>query len=545
MTAVVERTGFVPARELPNGQPFHSSYGSFAFQADEVEEIISRTEPGGDSGHMPIFDTGTGKTIIALASAAYLFAEDKIDQVVVIAELNAVDDWRDATEEFTNLSAHVYHGAGREKRLEKVGVPHVFITTYETGARELVTVEKGGRRRGSGQRSEGPLVERIGLMSKRVLYVFDEATKLRTRTSELHRSYAYLLGQVARRAPHHRKVALTATPMSRDFGDGYNIGRVVCPERMPSVGDFEAAFVAGHDDFGHPVYKVEQAEEFGQLFQGIITRKRKTDPDVACYFPRQHEGATHVALTEGHREFYETIETLFDPMPGQTDMRNSRQVVDDDQRLWNLLRISAGHPAGHLHASNEISQAISEEVGAEALRAIGSSKVEPLIRQVRRFAERGWPVVVFSFYKVVLFELERELTDAGLSHVTYHGGLTRPARRKAYDTFRAGHTNVFLASDAAARGMNLQVSPAVVEYESSSTFLNRTQRLNRVHRLTSPWSDVWCNTLVLNGTVEDGTLSLALDRNAMQDAMIGDEEDETAFLSADKRRRILKATRRR
>lgn len=545
MTAVAERATFVPARELPNGQPFYSAFGNFPFQADEVGEIIERTAPGADSGHIPVFDTGTGKTIISLAAAAFLFADDEIDQVVVIAELNAVDDWREATENHTQLSAHVYHGTGREKRLAKAGVPHVFITTYETGARELVTVTRSPGRKRGGSHSEGPLVGALGLLDKRTLYVFDEITKLRSRGSGLHQAYAWLLNRLARSGPHLRKVGLTATPMSRNFGDGYNIGRIACPERMPTVGEFEAEYVAGHDDFGHPVFHHDKAEQFGALFQGIISRKRKTDPDVACYFPRQHESATHVELLPDHADFYETIETLFDPAPGETDMRNSRQVVEDDRKLWNLLRITAGHPAGHLHAQNEISQAIAEEVGPDVLRAVGASKVAPLLAQLDRYRARGWPVVVFSFYKVVLFELARELDATGYSHVTYHGGLTRSARQKAYNTFRAGDTNVFLASDAAARGMNLQVSPAVIEYESSSTFLNRTQRINRVHRLTSPWSDVWCDTLILNGTVEDGTISLALDRNAEQDSMVGDDEDETGFISADTRRKLLKVTRRR
>src|SRR4051812_22246954 len=142
MNAIAERASFVPARTLPNGQPFYSPFGAFPFQADEVAALIDRTAPGRDSGHIPVFDTGTGKTIISLAAGAFLFDEGQIDQMVVITELNTLDDWAASVEEFTNLSVFVYHGPTRAQKLDAYlathGYPHVFVTTYETGSRELM-----------------------------------------------------------------------------------------------------------------------------------------------------------------------------------------------------------------------------------------------------------------------------------------------------------------------------------------------------------------------------------------------------------------------
>lgn len=546
MTALVEEPEFAPVRELPNGELFHSPLGLFNFQADGIAEAYVRTDPGTPGGVLAVYDTGLGKTIIGIAMAAFLFADDQIDLCVVISERNKLVDWRDEFDRFSALSTHLYHGPGRQKRLAKAGTPHVFCTTYETGRNELMGREKVHGRRSKGKAVDGPLLDALGLRGKRVLWIFDEVTRLKGRSSELHKSYDYALGQLRKNA-HQRVLGLTATPMERDYEDAYNLGRIVCPELMPTVAEFERTFTSGVDNFGRYMFRNDRKEQFAELFQGVIMRKRKTDDDVVQQFPRQVEKSLKVEAHRDHARFYAAVEGLFDPSEGQADTRTEEEIDYDERRLFTALRMTAGHPCSHLHAESIISQTLVDSLGEDVLRSIPSSKTEELISRLKPLVKgQGAQAIIFTFYGgTVLRELVDELRKAGYATVEYHGGRSLTQNEYAKEEFIAGRAELFVTSDAGSRGLNLQNAEYVFEYESALTHANRTQRINRVHRITSDHPLVTAYTLILEDSIEEGIIEKVLKRNADQDILLGDNEDGTAFVSASKRRELLQIARRR
>lgn len=545
MTALAETPDFVPARELPNGEYVYSPLGIFEFQSDGIAEAYLRTEPGGQSGIMAVWDTGIGKTWLAMGLAAYLFEDRKIDLVMVVAERNKIIDWRDDFERATNLQTHLYHGTGRQKRLTKAGTPHVFVTTYETGRNELMQrVATTGRGKA---RADGPLVDVLGLRGKRILWVFDEVPKVKNRGSEMHQAYAYILGAL-RKGPHHQRVlGLTATPVERDFGDAYNQARIVCPEKMPTVAQFEETFTQGTDDYGHYVYRQGVKPLFAQLFRSLVMRKRKTDADVVDQFPAQVEEAIHVTLAPDHAKFYEAVVTLLEPADGEDDDRDARQLAADTHKVWTPGRMTAGHPASHLHAPNEISQQIVESVGEAGLRSITSSKTEELLVRLKPLIKgQGAQAVIFTFFGgTVLKELAKELRKAGYTVGEYHGGKTVHANQQAKESFVTGQTELLLTSDAGSRGLNLGNAEYVIEYESALTYAKRLQRINRAHRIDSEHPIVTCWTMIADGTVEERIIDTVLNRNEDHDLMVGDEDDGSSWISAAERRTMLAVVRKR
>lgn len=530
MTAVLEPAQFIPARELPHGELFYSPLGVFGFQAEHVAEAYLCTEPGMQQGVIAVHDTGLGKTILAMDLAALLFEDDNIDLVMVIAERNKVEDWRRDFERFTALSAHLYHGAGRQKRLVRDGVPHAFITTYETGRNELMTRVAKGR---SKVMTDGPLFDALGLRGKRILWIFDEVTKLKSRSAEVHKAYAYALSKLRKSAPHQRVLGLTATPAEKDYEDTYNICRVVVPELMPTVAAFEEEYTRGKDQFGRYQFRATNKKDLARLFTSVFLRKRKTDPDVIEQFPKQVEEVISVRMAPEHARLYKAVLELF--------------TEDDDPRKFLAARMTAAHPCSHLHASNGISQVIVDTVGADVLRSIPSSKSEELIARLKPIVKgQGAQVIVFTFFgQSVLPELHHELTDAGFTVATYHGGKTRRANDDAKDQFKSGNVEILLASDAAARGLNLAEAEYVVEYESALTYSNRLQRINRAHRIDSQKPIVTCFTQVLEGTIEASLFDRTLRRNADHDLLLGDTEDGTSFVPAAERKRMFEAARKR
>lgn len=532
MTALIDEPSFTPARELPNGENFFSPLGIFDFQADHIAEAYVRTEPGEQQGIVAVHDTGLGKTILAMDLAALLFEDGKIDLTIVIAERNKISDWKADFERFTSLEAHKYHGTGRQKRLTKSGTPHVFVTTYETGRNELMTrVQREGKR--GRAMTDGPLVEALGLRGKRVLWVFDEITKLRGRSSELHQSYAYILGQLRKGPCHQRVLGLTATPMERDIEDAYNIGRIVAPALMPTVAKFEETYTRGRDIYGRYEIRAGMKRHFAEMFAPLIMRKRKTDPDVIEQFPKQIEEVVSVPLAADHAKLYRAVREMFDDT--------------EDPRLWLAARMTAGHPCSHLHAKNPVSKAIVQAVGADALREITSSKSEELLNRLKPLVQgQGSQVIVFTFFAdTVLPELHRELTGAGYEVGLFHGGRTAHDNDRAKEDFIAGRVQILLASDAAAKGLNLGIAEYVIEYESALTYANRLQRINRVHRIDSIHPLVTAWTFLAEDTIEDQIFDRTMKRNADQDTLVGDTEDGTAFISAAERRAMFAVARKR
>lgn len=533
MTAAEAAPAFAPARELPNGGNFYSPVGLYGFQAEHVAEAYLRTNPGGDQGLLVIWDTGLGKTILGMALAALLWEDHAVDLVMVVAEKNKVADWQSDFESFTTLAVHRYHGQGRQRRLEKAASPHVVVSTYETLRTDLVDYERVPGRRGRGKTVDGPLVAALGLRGKRVLWIFDEVTALKSRSSLRHKAFAYVLKEL-RKGPHwQRAIGLTATPTERDFEDSYNQGRIVSPNRMPTVADFEEHFTQGRDPFGRYYFRRTARKEFAELFRPLCLVKHKSDQDVIEQFPQQIEKAVRVALEPAHAKFYRAVAEMVTP---PEDMP-AREVARLEQSAFTILRMTAGHPLSHLYADNAISRTIVEIIGEQGLRDIPSSKTAELISRLKPLVKgQGEQAIIFSFFgRSVLRALGDELREAGFSVVEFHGGNSLHANEQSKTEFIAGRAEILLASDAAAKGLNLQNARYVFEYESALTYAQRTQRINRVHRLGSGKPSVTCYTLLAEATLEEPIFQKVLRRNEDHDALVGGDTEDGYVSAADRR----------
>lgn len=520
----------VTARPLmPNGSLYHSPRGLYEFQAEAAAEAVVR-------GNMAaIIDVGLGKTHIAMATAALLYELGEIDLVMHIARRNKIKptefpaDWA----EYTSLSTGVYHGTGRQKRLAKTGVPDVVVTTYETGAHELMhRVKKDPKKRGKGGRVDGPLVEALGLRGKRVLWIFDEVLRLGSRSNELWQSFDYILTQL-RRGPHQQRVlGMTATPESVDDEQAYNIALIIAPDLMPPVTVFEQEFTRGRDDYSRYIWQPGKRREFATRFwQPICYRKRSTDPDVVDQLPRLVEKLVEVELHPSHRELYVAV----------AEMLGDIAELDTEQEdlLNTALRLTAGHPAAHLHSDSQLSRQIVEALGEDALRMIPSSKSKALVELLHELIAEGHQVMVFTWYaNTVLPELSRDLTAAGIAHEIYIGKNAGARNEAAKASFKAGRAPVLLSSDAGAEGLNLAEAGYVIEYESAMTYERRTQRMGRPRRIDSDKGQVFGLTMMAVGTREENTLNSVLIRNARQDQLLGDT-GAYGHLDARDRRRLL------
>ena len=160
--------------------------------------------------------------------------------------------------------------------------------------------------------------------------------------------------------------------------------------------------------------------------------------------------------------------------------------------------------------------------------------------------------VAFTFYgTTVLPFLAEDLRAAGYTvSVNVGTGMTRPQRRRSKQAFLRGETQIFLSSDAGARGISLGPASALLHVEPPTKFEIYTQRSDRIHRYDSPHRRVWVDLLAAAKTVDMGALRKMLERNEQHEHLVDYDlategrDPGTAYLSADERRAMLAVSRR-
>lgn len=494
----------------------------------QIEDVLTAYQR---DGHVLAWECGVGKSVGALALAVLCLADDMVDRVLVVCERNKLREWVEDFELDTGLSVRKHHGPNRLKALGKQGPPDVLVTTYETAKRDCAKV-KGPR-----SFTPGPLLE--SLRGQRILVVYDEPTKLRNRSSGNYKAHQYLL-ETLRKEGCAKVLALTATLLEKDYEDGFNQLRLVVPGHMPLVKEFEESCVRYRDAFGRPVYDKFKILEFSENVRPHISRRRKSDPDVIAQFPPMTEKYRYVGLSALQRDFYQTVEELI--------FEQGEQGGRGDMGAWMLLRQIAGHPASIINSESRLAGEIIDVLGPEHLRSIPSAKTEELKGYLGTVvAGQQAKTVVFTFFgRSVLPELERELTASGLPVFTYHGGRSAKENESAKSDFKNFEGGaVLLASDAAARGINLPEATYVLEYDCALTHAMRIQRRDRAHRINSRLGPVTSMTFIAEGTIEEQILSGVLRRNDKHDILAGDLDAGEDFVSAADRRDILADARQR
>jgi len=95
-------------------------------------------------------------------------------------------------------------------------------------------------------------------------------------------------------------------------------------------------------------------------------------------------------------------------------------------------------------------------------------------------------VMVFTHTKRSAQRLADELVDRGFNAVTIHGDLTQQARERALKRFRKNDATVLVATDVAARGIDVAGVSHVINYEcpdDEKTYVHRIGRTGRAGAL--------------------------------------------------------------
>jgi hypothetical protein len=116
-------------------------------------------------------------------------------------------------------------------------------------------------------------------------------------------------------------------------------------------------------------------------------------------------------------------------------------------------------------------------------RAHSMDKDEVVARILQ--AEGRGKTVIFTKTKRQAAKVADELADRGFSATALHGDMSQEAREKSMDSFRSGKRDILVATEVAARGIDVDDVTHVINYtvpEDEKAYLHRTGRTGRAGR---------------------------------------------------------------
>ncbi|MBP6777204.1 MAG: RNA helicase, partial [Piscinibacter sp.] len=120
-------------------------------------------------------------------------------------------------------------------------------------------------------------------------------------------------------------------------------------------------------------------------------------------------------------------------------------------------------------------------------------KVHPVSRDAKKdvlvhlIKKNDWDqVLVFTRMKHGANRLAEHLEKSGISAMAIHGNKSQTARTKALSEFKHGDLEVLVATDIAARGIDIDQLPHVVNYELPNVPEDYVHRIGRTGRAGSP-----------------------------------------------------------
>src|SRR3954468_13409732 len=178
--------------------------------------------------------------------------------------------------------------------------------------------------------------------------------------------------------------------------------------------------------------------------------------------------------------FLPDIERILKQIPDERQAMLFSATMPDP--IITLARTFMNQPT-HIRAEAPHSAAIHDTTEQFVYRAHALDKVE-LVTRILQADGRG-ATMIFTRTKRTAQKVSDELAGRGFKVGAVHGDLGQIAREKALKSFRTGEINVLVATDVAARGIDIDDITHVINYqcpEDDKMYVHRIGRTGRAGR---------------------------------------------------------------
>ena len=176
--------------------------------------------------------------------------------------------------------------------------------------------------------------------------------------------------------------------------------------------------------------------------------------------------------------FLPDVEKIFSSTPNRQQTMLFSATMPGD--IIALARKFMNQPVHIRTQDNEDESAVVSRIEQHVLRAHAMDKIEMLARILQ--ADGRGPTIVFCRTKRTCQKTSDDLLERGFKAAPIHGDLGQSAREKALNDFKGGISDVLVATDVAARGIDIDGITHVINYqcpEDEKTYVHRIGRTAR------------------------------------------------------------------
>jgi len=137
---------------------------------------------------------------------------------------------------------------------------------------------------------------------------------------------------------------------------------------------------------------------------------------------------------------------------------------------------------------NYLSEQNRPNIEIKAVRAKENDKLEILIKLICFLGHE--PTLVFCNHREAVDRISEILTEEGVIHDTFHGGLEQDERERALLKFRNGSHQILITTDLASRGLDIPEIKNIIHYQGANTeegFIHRNGRTARMNSQGTSW----------------------------------------------------------
>ena len=249
-----------------------------------------------------------------------------------------------------------------------------------------------------------------------------------------------------------------------------------------------------------------------QVFESVKAYSKHTPLRAMCAFGGVDIKPQIAELKKGVEILVATPGRLLDHVENKSVSFNSVQAlvldeadrmldmgfVPDVTRILNMLPEQRQSLLFSATFSEEIKRLADRMLKSPVLIEVArrnqvSENITHRVHPVSEFGKRGLLIkllksgeirqcLVFMRTKQGCSRLTRELQRAGIHADAIHGDKSQLERIKALDAFKAGQTHALIATDVAARGLDVDDLPYVINYELPHTPEDYVHRIGRTGR---------------------------------------------------------------
>ena len=443
-------------------------------------------------------DVGLGKTISAGLILSELMKRSRVSRVFVVCPKILIPQWVEELESKFGIEA--FGASGSELHNFHRRTETAIVTTYHSATRIL-------------ERQDPNLFDML---------ILDEAHKVRNLFgSQSPPKMAVAIFDALQARMFKYVLMLTATPIQNRLWDIYSLIEclaVAKGHRNPfgSPEAFANRFLADGKVKARQLNQ-HNAKEFRSIVGNYMFRTRRVDAKLA--FPDRQVKQYSVAPTSEELKLQDLVARnihLFNPL-----LQSSVLValMSSPHALVAQLKNMAGN--------NSSFRSIADEAERIVSAASTPAKIREVLKIVKIAREQkdDWRLVIFTTRKETQNMIGRVLEGQGVSVGFIQGGQPTE-NRNAIVAFgeKMPRVNVLISTDAGAEGVNLQVANVLINYDLPWNPMIVEQRIGRVQRIGSRFSEVWVANVVHADSPEERIVARLMEKLQVISHTVGDIE---------------------